>query len=152
MTEPLQNIFVFDMANNHQGQVEHSLRIIREVAKIARRHGIRAGVKFQYRHLDSLIHSRFRDRQDVKHIPRFLSTALSSDQFQTLVGAVRDEDLLAIVTPFDEPSVAQCISHGVDILKVASCSATDWPLLEEIASTGRPVIVSKTAPELVIES
>ena len=142
MTELFHDLFIFDMANNHQGQVEHGLRIIREIAKIARRHGIRAGVKFQYRHLDSLIHPTFRDRQDVKHIPRFLSTALSTDQFQTLIGAVRDEDLLAIVTPFDEPSVAQCISHGVDILKVASCSAMDWPLLEEIANTGRPVIVS----------
>jgi N-acetylneuraminate synthase len=30
----------------------------------------------------------------------------------------------------------------VDILKVASCSATDWPLLEAIADTQKPVIIS----------
>jgi quercetin dioxygenase-like cupin family protein len=35
-----------------------------------------------------------------------------------------------------------CLEHEVDILKVASCSALDWPLLEQIAVAGKPVICS----------
>jgi N-acetylneuraminate synthase len=78
----------------------------------------------------------------VKHISRFESTRLTEQDFRTLVDAVHDAGLTSVVTPFDEPSVGQCLDHGVDILKVASCSAADWPLLEVIADAKRPVIAS----------
>lgn len=142
MSDLFRNLFIFEMANNHQGSVDHGLKIIREMAKVARRHGVRAGLKFQYRDLDTFIHPDFKDRDDVKHIPRFRSTALNEGQFRILVEAVREEGLLTIVTPFDEASVDRCIDHGIDIIKVASCSASDWPLLERIATTDRPVIAS----------
>jgi quercetin dioxygenase-like cupin family protein len=34
------------------------------------------------------------------------------------------------------------VEHGFDYLKVASCSLTDWPLAEKIATTGLPLILS----------
>jgi sialic acid synthase SpsE/mannose-6-phosphate isomerase-like protein (cupin superfamily) len=142
MKNPFQDLFIFEMANNHQGSVHHGLRIIREMGEVARKHGIRAGVKLQYRDLDTFIHPDYAARTDVKHIPRFLETRLSEAEFRTLVEATRDEGLTTMVTPFDERSVQRCIDHGVEILKVASCSALDWPLLEVVAGTGRPVIVS----------
>jgi N-acetylneuraminate synthase len=142
MVEFFEDLFIFEMANNHQGSVEHGLRIIDAMAKIARKHGIRAGVKFQYRDLDTFIHTDFKDRKDVKHIPRFLETRLTDSEFLTLVHAVRDQGMITVVTPFDEPSVRKCIDHGIQIIKVASCSASDWPLLETISQTRRPVIVS----------
>ncbi len=48
-------LFVFEMANNHQGDVEHGARIISEMGQIAARHGVRAAVKLQYRDLDTFI-------------------------------------------------------------------------------------------------
>lgn len=137
-----RNLYIFEMANNHQGSLEHGLKIVHAMSRIARSRQIRAGVKLQYRELDSFIHPDYRSREDVKHIPRFLGTRLREEEFQILVEAIRDEGLISIATPFDEPSVRLCIDHGVEILKVASCSATDWPLLEEVADTGRPLIVS----------
>jgi N-acetylneuraminate synthase len=130
------------MANNHQGQVEHGLKIIEAMGKIQRRHGIRAAVKFQYRDLDTFIHPAFRERKDVKHIPRFLETRLTDADFRRLVEAVRQQEMCVIVTPFDEASVDKCVEHGVDIVKIASCSADDWPLIEAIADTHKPVICS----------
>ena len=53
---PFDNLFIFEMANNHQGSLEHGLRIVRAMAEIARRRGIRAAVKLQYRDLDTMIH------------------------------------------------------------------------------------------------
>jgi N-acetylneuraminate synthase len=47
-----------------------------------------------------------------------------------------------MATPFDERSVDLCHELNIDILKVASCSATDWPLLERIADANKPVIFS----------
>jgi sialic acid synthase SpsE/quercetin dioxygenase-like cupin family protein len=135
-------LFVFEMANNHQGDVEHGLRIISEMGQIAGRYGVQGAVKLQYRDLDSFIHPDYMQRGDVKHIPRFLGTRLQPRDFRRLVAATRHAGLLTMVTPFDEPSVELALEHEVDIIKVASCSANDWPLLEAIAASGKPVICS----------
>jgi N-acetylneuraminate synthase len=142
MNPIFQDLFIFEMANNHQGQVEHGLKIIEAMGVIQRRHGIRGAVKFQYRDLDTFIHPDYKSRKDVKHIPRFMDTRLSDADFRKLVEAVRRQEMCVIVTPFDEVSVDKCVEHGVDIIKVASCSADDWPLIEAIADTHKPVIAS----------
>ncbi len=142
MNEKFRNLIIFEMANNHQGDVSHGLEIIRFLGEAARKYQINAAVKFQYRDLDTMIHPDFIKRTDVKHIPRFLSTRLTKDEFYTMVKAVREQGMLTMCTPFDEKSVDLCMDHGIDIIKIASCSATDWPLLEKVASTQRPVIIS----------
>lgn len=135
-------LFTFEMANNHQGSLEHGKRIIREAAAAAKEYEVRAAVKLQLRDLDSFIHPAYRERKDVKHIPRFLSTRLTREEFRELVEETRRAGLYTMATPFDEPSVDFLNSLGVEIVKVASCSAQDWPLLEKIASVGKPIIVS----------
>lgn len=135
-------LFTFEMANNHQGSLEHGKRIIREAAAAAKDAGVRAAVKLQLRDLDSFIHPAYRERKDVKHVPRFLSTRLSREEFRELVEETRRAGLYTMATPFDEASVDFLNSLGVEIIKVASCSAQDWPLLEKIAGAGKPVIVS----------
>ena len=142
MSEMFQDLFIFEMANNHQGSVEHGLNIIRAMGEVARKHKIRGAVKFQYRDLNTFIHPAYRARSDVKHIPRFLSTRLSEMEFRALVQATRDEGLVTICTPFDERSVQTILEHEIQIIKVASASAADWALLEEIARAGKPVICS----------
>jgi N-acetylneuraminate synthase len=47
-----------------------------------------------------------------------------------------------MATPFDEASVDLCEDLGIEIIKIASSDITDWPLLEKIAKTRKPVIVS----------
>lgn len=136
------NLFIFEMANNHQGSLEHGLDIIKAMSRIARKYNIKAAVKLQYRNLETFIHPNYKDRTDVKHIPRFMSTRLSYDQFNQLVNAIHNEGLIAMSTPFDEDGVDWCMDHGIDIIKVASCSAMDWPLLTKIAYTHKPIIIS----------
>ena len=138
----LQDLFTFEMANNHQGQVEHGLKIIDHMAQITARTGIRSAVKFQYRHLDTFIHPDYKGRTDIKHIPRFEGTRLTDKEFVRMGRAVRKGGMLWMVTPFDEASVRKCIEQDVDIIKVASCSAKDWPLLEAIAAAGKPAVAS----------
>jgi N-acetylneuraminate synthase len=136
------DLFVLDMANNHQGDLEHGLNIIREMAAVAHKHEVRAGMKFQFRQLDRFIHPSHRQGSTNKHIPRFLSTELKRAHYQRMLDAIREAGLLSICTPFDEDSVDIIVQMGFDILKVASCSARDWPLLEKIADAGLPVIFS----------
>lgn len=136
------DLFIFEMANSHQGSVEHGIDIIHAMGKIARKHNIKAAVKLQYRNLDTFIHPEYKDRTDVNHIPRFMSTRLTYDQFTQLVNTIREEGMLTMVTPFDEDSVGWCMDQGIDIIKVASCSSLDWPLLTEVARTQKPIILS----------
>lgn len=136
------DLIIFEMANSHQGSVEHGIKIIKEMGKIARKYNINAAVKLQYRDLNSFIHPDFRERDDVKHIPRFMSTRLSFEQFCELVQVVKEEGLVSISTPFDEEGVRWCVEQDLDIIKIASCSSMDWPLMEEAAKVGKPLIVS----------
>lgn len=136
------NLFIFEMANNHQGSIEHGLRIVRELSDIAKTAGIRAAVKLQFRELDSFIHPQHKEQTDNKHIPRFLSTRLGEVQFLDMISEIKRHGFVSMVTPFDEPSVDMIARLGVDVIKIGSCSANDWPLLEKIAETGKPVICS----------
>lgn len=136
------DLIIFEMANNHQGKVEHGIRIIKEMGKIARKYNVKCAVKLQFRNLETFIHPLYKGRKDIDHIPRFESTRLSHEQFSILVKAIKDEGMLAMSTPFDEDSVDYCIDQGVDIIKIASCSSADWPLLEKAVLSKKPIIVS----------
>lgn len=142
MSKLFEDLYIFEMANSHQGSVEHGKDIIHEMGKIARKHNIKAAVKLQYRNLENFIHKDYRDRTDVPHVPRFMSTRLSYEQFTELVNAIKEEGMIAMSTPFDEDGVDWCMDQGIDIIKIASCSALDWPLLEKAARTGKPLIIS----------
>lgn len=137
-----RNLFVLDLANNHQGDVQHALNIIKAMGKVVNKHGIRGVFKFQFRQLDTFIHPKHKTGSQNKHIPRFLSTRLDQSNFKILLDAVRGEGMLSMCTPFDEPSVDIISAMNFDLIKVASCSAKDWPLLEKIATANKPVIFS----------
>lgn len=137
-----ENLFIFDLANNHQGDVEHGKRIISEVGEVVNEFGFRATIKFQFRNLDTFIHPDFKDRMDIKLVKRFSSTKLEKKDFIALRDAVKEQGLITMSTPFDEASVDTLREMDIDIIKVASCSAADRPLLEKIAEAKRPVVVS----------
>lgn len=136
------DLFILEMANNHQGSVEHGLKIINAMGDIVARIGVKAAVKLQFRDLDTFIHPDHKESKDNKHIPRFMSTRLSEEDFGKLVSAMRARGIITMCTPFDEASVDKIERLGIEIIKVASCSAQDWPLLERISETGKPVIIS----------
>jgi len=137
-----RNLFVLDLANNHQGSVEHGKKIIQAMSEVCNKHGVRAAIKFQFRQLDTFIHPDHQQGSELKYIQRFQSTRMEREQFEILLEEVWSRGQLAACTPFDEESVGVIEDMGFDIIKVASCSAKDWPLLEEIANSGKPVICS----------
>jgi sialic acid synthase SpsE/quercetin dioxygenase-like cupin family protein len=136
-------LFVFEMANNHMGSVEHGLRIIRELHEttFSFRPQFRLAVKLQYRHLDTFLHPAWRDT-DLKYVKRFRETRLSTDDFRILKAEMDKLDFLSICTPFDERSVDLIEQQGFAAIKIASCSFTDWPLLERVACCDKPIIAS----------
>lgn len=137
-----EDLFVLDLANNHQGSVAHGTAVIEACADVVAAHGVKAAIKFQFRDLPEFVHVGQRANPTNKHVPRFLSTRLDWAQYGELLAAVRRRGLIAMCTPFDEASVDRIVEMGFDIIKIASCSARDWPLLERVTCAGLPVIAS----------
>lgn len=135
-------LIIFELANNHMGDVEHGLKTVDAFAKFVTYYPFRFAFKFQFRDLDSFIHPSFRSRMDLKYVKRFSQTTLSREQFYMLLAQVKEAGMLTIVTPFDETSVDLAVDLGVEVVKIASCSLTDWPLLEKIALTDKPLLAS----------
>lgn len=130
------------MANNHSGSLAHGLRIVKALREVSGDFPFSFAVKLQYRDLDTFIHPDFQSRFDLKFVKRFMETRLSWEDFKRLKDAIQDSGFLSMCTPFDEVSVDRVEEHGYDIIKVASCSCTDWPLLERIVKCDKPVIAS----------
>jgi len=137
-----EDLFVLEMANNHLGSVERGLRIISEFSQVVRFNNVRATVKLQLRDVESFIHRDFVCRTDLRYVKKTLDTRLSDDDFATLVRAIRKAGFIATATPFDERSVDFCVDLGIPIIKIASSDLNDWMLIEKIARTKKPVIVS----------
>ena len=137
-----ENLFVLDMANNHQGDLKHALSIINETSKITNNEKIKAAIKLQFRDLETFIHEDFINDDKNKNIKRFLSTKLSWDDYKKIKDEISKSGLLSMCTPFDENSVDKIVEFKFDLIKIASCSADDWPLLEKVSETGMPTIIS----------
>lgn len=141
-------LFIFEMANNHMGSVAHGLRIIREMHEVSKKYDFHFAFKFQFRHLDTFIHPDYKTRSDIKYVKRFSETRLPKEDFKRLKDEADALGFISICTPFDEPSVDLIEELKFNIVKVASCSFTDWPLLERIAKTDMPIIASTAGASL----
>ena len=84
----------------------------------------------------------FRSRTDIRYIRRVIETRLSHDEYRTIVQHIRQNGCIPMATPFDERSVDLCEALELPIIKIASADSNDWMLVERIAKTRKPVIVS----------
>jgi sialic acid synthase SpsE/uncharacterized RmlC-like cupin family protein len=146
--ELFQNLFVFDMANNHMGDVNHGIRIIDELHEVTKEFDFQCAIKFQYRDLDTFIHPGYKTKYEFKYVKRFQETILNDDDLFRLKQEADSLGFVSMCTPFDENSVDKIVNFDFDIIKVASCSFTDWPLLEKIAETEKPIIASTAGASL----
>jgi sialic acid synthase SpsE len=136
------DLFVLELANNHWGDVERGMRIVHEFATVVRYNNVRAAIKLQVRDVENFIHKDFREREDIRYVKKTVDTRLSREDLAALAEGIRRGGCIRMATPFDEASVDLCTELGMEILKVASSDVTDWVLLEKIARTRKPVIVS----------
>lgn len=142
-------LFILEMANNHMGDAAHGIALIRAMQDAVRGFGqFDFAFKLQFRDLDTYIHASAKGRSDLKYIKRFEETRLTRANFDALVGEMRERGFIPACTPFDEPSVDLIEAMGIDIVKIASASFTDWPLLERVAKLDKPVVASTATATL----
>ncbi|MDR3159923.1 MAG: N-acetylneuraminate synthase family protein [Zoogloeaceae bacterium] len=137
-----EDLFVLELANNHWGRLERGLKIITDFSRIVRFNNVRAAIKLQFRDVDAFIHKDYRQNQEIRYIKKTMDTRLARKDYAALVETIRKSGCIPMATPFDEQSVEQCVEQGIDIIKIASSDINDWSLIEKIAATRRPVIVS----------
>lgn len=137
-----ENFFVLELANNHWGSLERGLKIIRDHAAIVRFNNIKAAIKLQFRDIDAFIHPHYKGSAEQRYIKKTEDTKLNREDFARMVEEVRYLGCIPMATPFDEASVDLCVEFNMPIIKIASSDMNDWVLIEKIASTRRPTIVS----------
>ena len=137
-----ENLFVLELANNHWGKLDRGLKIIRDFAAVVRFNNVKAAIKLQFRDVDAFIHPDYKGNSDQRYIKKTEDTKLSRADFARMVEEVKYLGSIPMATPFDEASVDLCIDFEMPIIKIASSDVNDWPLIEKIASTRRPTIIS----------
>ena len=137
-----ENLFVLELANNHWGKVDRGLKIIRDYGTVVRYNNVKASIKLQFRDVDRFIHPDYEGNKEVRYVAKTEATKLSREDFATLVDEIRNVGCIPTATPFDEASVKLCVDFDFPFIKIASSDVNDWPLLEAIAATRKPVIVS----------
>lgn len=140
--ELFENLFVLELANNHLGKLDRGLKIIRDHGTVARFNNVKAAIKLQFRDVKEFIHDDFKGNQELRYVKKTEDTQLTLEQFSRLVEEIRKVSAIPMATPFDEASVDLCVHFNMPIIKIASSDMNDWPLINKIASTRRPVIVS----------
>ena len=137
-----EDLFILEMTNNHRGDITRGLEIIRQFSRVARFNNVRTAIKFQFRDIDSFVHKDFRDRKDIYYVKRVLETRLTVDEYASLIEAVKKSGCIPTTTPFDEKSVDLIEHFDLPFIKIASSGCNDWMLIERIAQTRKPVVVS----------
>lgn len=140
--ELFENLFVLELANNHWGKLERGLKIIRDHAAVVRYNNVKAAIKLQFRDVDEFIHPDFKGNCELRYIKKTEDTKLSKADFARMVEEIKYLSCIPMATPFDEASVDLCVEFDMPIIKIASSDMNDWVLIEKIASTRRPTIVS----------
>lgn len=143
-----ENLFVLEVTNNHQGNLQRGLEIIHAHSRIVRFNNVRAAIKLQFRDVDTFVHPDFRERTDIRYVKRVMDTRMSKADYSILIETIKKSGCMPMATPFDEQSVDWCVEFDLPIIKIASADSNDWMLLEKIAHTRKPCIISFGATPL----
>lgn len=124
-------LIIAEIGNNHEG----SYSLAEEMIGLAAEAGAGA-VKFQTFKTEFYV-----SRKDKDRFNRLKSFEFSQADFKNLSKAAEDAGLLFISTPFDLDS-AEFLNSIVDCYKIASGDNNFYPLIEKVAKTGKPIIMS----------
>jgi N-acetylneuraminate synthase/N,N'-diacetyllegionaminate synthase len=124
-------LVVAEIGNNHEG----SYTLAEELIGLAARAGAGA-VKFQ-----TIVPERLVSPANQARIQQLKRFQLSYEDFHRLSQVARRENILFLSTPFDIES-ALFLEPLVPAYKIASGDNNFLPLLETVAKTGKPIILS----------
>jgi sialic acid synthase SpsE/sugar phosphate isomerase/epimerase/CBS domain-containing protein len=134
---------IAEVGLNHNGD----LAIAKQLVDAAVAAGADA-VKFQKRKLRETYREEIVDQprhgeQGLQYIvPLLIEFELSDGQFRELVDYCRSRQITAMCTPWDRASVDFLETCDLAAYKIGSPDLTNFPLIEYVAGTGKPMLLS----------
>lgn len=142
-----QSCFIIaELSANHGGDIE----IAKETIRAAKRAGADA-IKLQTYTADTITLNVKTDDFKIKQgthwdgqylYDLYTDASLSWDWHKPLFQVAKEEGLFCFSSPFDKTAVDFLETLNVPAYKIASFEITDIPLIEYVASKGKPVIIS----------
>jgi len=135
---------IAEVGQNHQGSLQEALKYVVTFGALGA-----SAVKFQMRDNKVLFDKSVYD-MSYESVNAFADTygahreflELENSDFITLRNRCKELGVDFIVTPFDIPSLKRCVELKVDALKIASFDLGNLSLLNELAQTKIPLIMS----------
>ncbi|MEP0356962.1 N-acetylneuraminate synthase family protein [Paraglaciecola sp.] len=131
---------IAEVGNNHQGDMTLAKQLV-DVALAAKVDC----VKFQMRSMDALYREKGIENEDIgtQYTIDLLNKYQLCDQHMFEVfNYCQSKGITPLCTPWDIHSLEKLEAYGMKAYKVASADFTNYPLLEAIAATGKPMICS----------
>jgi N-acetylneuraminate synthase len=134
---------IAEVGINHNGE----LRLAKQLVDAAVEAGADA-VKFQKRKLqetyrEEIINQPRHGEQGLQYIvPLLMEFELSDDEFRELFEYARQRGIEAMCTPWDRSSVDFLETCDLPAYKIGSPDLTNFPLIEYVAQTGKPMLLS----------
>jgi sialic acid synthase SpsE len=122
---------IAEIGCNHEGDLDVAVEMIQAAAKAGA-----TAVKFQTLRAEDLA------LPTAPHFQEMKADEMSLEQHRRLAAAAEAAGVEFISTPFGRKSVDLLESLGVKTYKIASMDLTNTDLLEYVAQTGKPMIVS----------
>jgi sialic acid synthase SpsE/sugar phosphate isomerase/epimerase len=134
---------IAEVGVNHNGDLNRAKALV-DAAIDA---GVDA-VKFQKRKLADVYQQRVLDEprrgeQGLQYIvPLLVEFELSDDEFSDLAAYCRQRQVTFLCTPWDASSVDFLMAIDIPAFKIGSPDMTNFPLIECVARTGKPLLMS----------
>jgi pseudaminic acid synthase len=143
--ETSQVLIIAELSANHNGSLETAI----ETIKAAKRAGADA-IKLQTYTADTMTIDSHKDDFIIKgtiwegkNLYQLYQEAYTPWEWhETLFNVTKEEGLVCFSSPFDKTAVDFLVNLNVPAYKIASFEITDIPLIEYVASKGKPVIIS----------
>lgn len=137
-----RTFIIAEIGNNHNGSISRAKELIDLTVSMGA-----DCAKFQMRHLDKVYRRRslVKSGEDLgtEYIIDLLNRfELTVDEHRELSEYSKEKGILYMCTPWDTKSLEVLESFKVPGYKVASADLTNLPLLDALAQTGKPLILS----------
>ena len=133
---------IAEVSCNHEGDFDEARRIIEEAAKAGA-----DAAKIQT-YTPSTMTGNFQNRaegtmwSEIDLFKLYEKAQTPWEWHGDLLKVAEDNGIHLFSSPFDETAVDHLMQYDVPVFKIASFELVDTKLLEKVASTGKPVIIS----------
>lgn len=124
-------LIIAEVGNNHEGDIELAKKMIRLGAKA----GVQA-IKFQ-----TIIPEKLVSSDQIDRLNQLRKYQFKYEQYIELKKICDNEGVIFLSTPFDLETV-DFLNDLVPAFKISSGDNTFFPLLEKVAATGKPILLS----------